>query len=66
MNQDDEAIGIAAVPGPGYRIAVRSGRVLDFGPVVNVGDAASNTRSIAGIAGLPDGLGYYLAVLPPF
>ena len=66
VNQDDEAIGIVAVPGSGYRIAVRSGRVIGFGPVINVGDAASNTRAIAGIAGLPDGTGYYLVARPPF
>jgi hypothetical protein len=65
VNEHDVAIGIAAVPGSGYRLAVRSGRVLGFGPVVNVGDAASNTRDVVGIAGTPDGRGYYLAVSPP-
>ena len=47
-------------------VAVRSGRVLGFGPVVNVGDAASNTRDVVAIATTPDGLGYHLAVSPPF
>ena len=66
VNQHDEVVGIVAVPGSGYRLAVRSGRVLGFGPVVNVGDAASNTRDVVAIATTPDGLGYHLAVSPPF
>jgi hypothetical protein len=64
VNERDAVVGIADVPGSGYRLATRSGRVLSFGPAVIVGDAASNTRDVVGIASVPDGRGYYLAVAP--